>query len=122
MRLGIHLHDEVVQEPHDGLLARGQIRERRIFHREAALAHRAVHRDDRVARHAAEPGLRFGRDSMILRMGVSIMPLNSSAGSWQPPHHFDGFTPTTSCMYSMLLRYHWLLNDEKWCAEPHHWW
>ncbi len=55
-------------------------------------------------------------------MGVSIRPLNRIAGSWQPPHHFDGFTPATSCMYSMLLRYHWLLNDEKWCAEPYHWW
>ena len=54
-------------------------------------------------------------------MGVSIRPLNRIAGSWQPPHHLDGFTPATSCMYSMLLRYHWLLNDEKWCAEPYHW-
>ena len=61
MRLGVHVHDEVVEEPHDGLLARGQIRQRRILHREAALAHRAVDRDDRVTRHAPEPGLRFGR-------------------------------------------------------------
>src|SRR6516164_1147910 len=44
----------------------------------------------------------------ICLMGVSIMPLYSNAGSWQPAHHFDGFTPSTSCMYSMLLRYHCL--------------
>src|SRR5581483_12060037 len=56
----------------------------------------------------------------IWRMGVSIMPLYSTAGSWQPPHHFEGRVPTTSCMYSMLMRYHWLLKDEKWCAELCH--
>ena len=31
------------------------------------------------------------------------------------------FVPTTSCMYSIDLRYHWLLNDEKWWAEEFHW-
>src|SRR5215831_1827806 len=76
-----------------------------------------------IAWHATQP--RPTCDSgrlMIFLIGVSIRPLKSTAGSWQPPHHFDGFTPTTSCMYSMLLRYHWLLKDEKWCAEPNHWW
>ena len=33
---------------------------------------------------------------------------------------FEGFVPTTSCMYSMDLRYHWLLNDEKWCMDEFH--
>ena len=42
----------------------------------------------------------------ICRIGVSNIPLKSSAGSWQPAHHFELFTPATSCMYSMLFRYH----------------
>src|SRR5580704_15077424 len=49
----------------------------------------------------------------ICRIVVSHIPLKSSEGSWHPAHHFEDFTPATSCMYSMLLRYHWLLNDEK---------
>ena len=53
-------------------------------------------------------------------IGRSIMPLNISAGSWQPPHHFEGFGPITSCMYSIDLRYHWLLNDDRWWAELYH--
>src|SRR5437762_8295909 len=28
--------------------------------------------------------------------------------------------PATSCMYSIDLRYHWLLNDEKWCIDELH--
>src|SRR5262245_12121066 len=40
--------------------------------------------------------------------------------SWQPPHHLDDLVPTTSCMFSIDLRYHWLLNDEKWCADESH--
>src|SRR5207237_10934025 len=54
-------------------------------------------------------------------MGVSILPAYSTAGSWHPPHHFEGRVPTVSCMYSTLLRYHWLLNEEKWCTELYHW-
>jgi hypothetical protein len=46
-------------------------------------------------------------------MGRSKRPLKKTAWSWQPAHHFEGRVPTTSCMYSMDLRYHWLLNDEK---------
>src|SRR4029077_13431414 len=61
-----------------------------------------------------------GGGSLISRMGRSNMPLYRSAGSWQPAHHLEGFTPTTSCMYSMLLRYQALLNEEKWCAELCH--
>ena len=53
-------------------------------------------------------------------IGRSIIPLNISAGSWQPPHHFEGFGPITSCMYSTDFRYHWLLNDDRWCAELYH--
>src|SRR5436309_3735741 len=73
-----------------------------------------------------KPALASGRSTICL-MGVSNMLLKSSAGSWQPAHHFEGFTPATSCMYSTLLRYHWLLNEEKWCAELCHcsytsWW
>src|SRR6516162_5654577 len=44
----------------------------------------------------------------ICLMGVSMRPAYRTAGSWQPPHHFEGLVPTVSCMYSMLLRYHWL--------------
>src|SRR3954470_15019351 len=53
-------------------------------------------------------------------IGRSKRPLKNTAWSWQPAHHFDGFVPTTSCMYSIDLRYHWLLNDEKWCADEVH--
>ena len=49
----------------------------------------------------------------ISRTGVSNSPLKSSEGSWHPAHHLDGLTPIVSCMYSMLFRYHWLLNEEK---------
>src|SRR2546425_5065671 len=49
-----------------------------------------------------------------------MRPVRSTAWSWQPPHHFDGFVPTTSCMYSIDLRYHWLLKDEKWCIDDSH--
>src|SRR5438128_3120045 len=49
-----------------------------------------------------------------------MRPVRSTAWSWQPPHHFDGFVPTVSCMYSIDLRYHWLLNDEKWCIDDCH--
>src|SRR3990172_8702578 len=55
------------------------------------------------------------------RIGVSIRPVRRIAMSWQPPHHLDGEVPTTSCMYSTDFRYHWLLNEEKWCAEESHW-
>ena len=54
------------------------------------------------------------------RIGVSNCPLNSTAWSWQPAHHFDGRGPITSCMYSTALRYHWLLKEEKWWAEERH--
>ena len=46
-------------------------------------------------------------------MGRSNRPLKNTAWSWQPAHHLEGRVPTTSCMYSTDLRYHWLLNDEK---------
>src|SRR5262245_24946375 len=59
--------------------------------------------------------------SMISRSGRSMSPEYSGAGSWQPAHHFADCTPFTSCMYSIDLRYHWLLNDEKWCALSFHW-
>src|SRR2546425_12782932 len=58
--------------------------------------------------------------SICCTIGVSIRPVRSTAWSWQPPHHLDGFVPTTSCMYSIDLRYHWLLNDEKWCIDDSH--
>ena len=54
-------------------------------------------------------------------IGRSNLPAKITAWSWQPAHHFDGFVPTTSCMYSIDLRYHWLLKDAKWCAEEFHW-
>ena len=75
-----------------------------------------------MAWHVMQPeaGLRFGQVDRSRGSACRISPLNSSAGSWQPAHHFEDFTPLTSCMYSMALRYHWLLNDEKWCAELFH--
>src|SRR5678816_1135672 len=59
--------------------------------------------------------------SICSLIGRSILPVSSTAMSWQPPHHFDDFVPMVSCMYSIDLRYHWLLKDEKWCMEPSHW-
>ena len=44
--------------------------------------------------------------------GVSNVPAKIIAWSWHPAHHLDGVVPTVSCMYSIDLRYHWLLNDE----------
>ena len=58
--------------------------------------------------------------SICSTIGVSKRPLKNTAWSWQPAHHFDGRVPTTSCMYSMDRRYHWLLNDEKWWADAFH--
>src|SRR5215468_2047340 len=54
-------------------------------------------------------------------IGRSNRPLKKTAWSWQPAHHFEGLVPTTSCMYSIDLRYHWLLKDEKWWADEFHW-
>ncbi len=54
-------------------------------------------------------------------IGRSKRPLKKTAWSWQPAHHLVGRVPTTSCMYSIALRYHWLLKDEKWCADAFHW-
>src|SRR5512134_1747341 len=59
--------------------------------------------------------------SICSLMGRSKRPLKKTAWSWQPAHHLDGCVPTTSCMYSIDFRYHWLLKDEKWCAEEFHW-
>src|SRR5262245_928077 len=58
--------------------------------------------------------------SICSLMGRSILPVSSTAMSWHPPHHFEGLVPIMSCMYSIDLRYHWLLKDEKWCIEPSH--
>ena len=52
--------------------------------------------------------------AMNVSTGWSIIPLKSSAWSWQPAHHLADSTEFTSCMYSIDLRYHWLLKDEKW--------
>ncbi len=58
--------------------------------------------------------------SICSLIGRSNLPANTTAWSWQPAHHLEGFVPTTSCMYSIDLRYHWLLNDAKWCADEFH--
>src|SRR5262245_19223724 len=52
--------------------------------------------------------------------GRSMRPENSGAGSWQPAHQREAGMPAMDCMYSMDLRYHWLLKDEKWCALSFH--
>ena len=51
--------------------------------------------------------------SICSLIGRSKRPLKKTAWSWQPAHHFEGWVPTTSCMYSIDFRYHWLLKDEK---------
>src|SRR6476469_5003521 len=51
--------------------------------------------------------------SICSLIGRSKRPLKKTAWSWHPAHHFEGWVPTTSCMYSIDLRYHWLLKDEK---------
>ena len=61
MRLGIDIGELVVHEPRDRVRARGEIVQRRIGDHEIALAHRASHMRDRVARRACEARLRFGR-------------------------------------------------------------
>src|SRR5207249_10095393 len=53
-------------------------------------------------------------------IGRSNRPLKNTAWSWHPAHHFEWRVPTTSCMYSIDLRYHWLLSDEKCCIEDSH--
>src|SRR5262245_36199666 len=58
--------------------------------------------------------------SICSTIGRSMRPVRRTDWSWQPPHHFEGPVPTTSCMYSIDLRYHWLLNEEKWCIEESH--
>src|SRR5262245_18931644 len=55
--------------------------------------------------------------SICSLIGRSKRPLKNTAWSWQPAHHFVGFVPTTSCMYSIDFRYHWLLNEKKWCMD-----
>ena len=61
------------------------------------------------------------RVSSTSRMGcVCILLAKTRAWSWQPPHQSEGLTPTVSCMYSMALRYHWLLNEAMWCIELCH--
>ena len=67
------------------------------------------------------PALAEGR-STISASGRSMSPLKSTAWSWQPAHHFEGVTPTTSCMYSIERRYQGLLKDAKRCADSLHWW
>src|SRR5688500_657178 len=75
-----------------------------------------------IAWQAVQPRPAWASGSWIIsRTGFSIIPENSGAGSWQPAHQRAGFVPTTSCMYSMDLRYHWLLKDEKWWALSFHW-
>src|SRR4030095_15304617 len=49
-----------------------------------------------------------------------MRPVRRIAMSWHPPHHFEGFVPIVSCMYSIDLRYHWLLKEEKWWADDSH--
>ena len=59
MGFGIDVHDEVVERLDDRVLAGGQLVERRVFDRVAALAHAAVD-SDRVAHDTAQSNLRFG--------------------------------------------------------------
>ncbi len=62
VRLGVHLHEKVVEETHHRLRAGGQVRQLRVLHREAALAHGPVHVHDGVTRDAPEPDLPFRKE------------------------------------------------------------
>ena len=97
-----------------------QLVQRRVLDREVALAHRAADVRDRVARRAAEPGLRLGRVDLLLdrRVEPAVEEHRVVVAAGAPLA--TACVPTTSCMYSIDLRYHWLLNDEKWCAEEFH--
>jgi hypothetical protein len=103
MRLRIQAHQEVVQPPGQRILARGQLVKLGIFEHIVALPHGAFHVHDAVAHHATQSGLRLGAIYDLLDGRVEHA---AEAGSWHPAHHFEGRTPTVSCMYSMLFRYH----------------
>src|SRR5690349_10914035 len=71
--------------------------------------------------HARQPSPACASGSWTSSVtGRSNFPSSSSATSWHPAHHFEAGTPAMPCMYSIDLRYHWLLNDEKWCIDERH--
>ena len=60
MRLGIQLHQKIVQSTLHGILARRQFVQLGILEVEVALSHGAFHVGNGVAHHASQPGLRLG--------------------------------------------------------------
>jgi len=120
VRLGIQFDEKIMQRARHRILRGSELVQLGILQIEIRLTHRALHVGNGVAHHATQPGLRLGAMHNLLDRRVH-QSAYSTAGSWHPPHHFDGLVPTVSCMYSIDLRYHWLLNEEKWCAELNHW-
>ena len=66
VRLRIDVGQLVVHESEQRVVARREVVERRVLDLEVPLAHRAADLGDRVARGAAEPGLRFRRVDLLL--------------------------------------------------------
>jgi len=65
VRLGIPVEQHVVSPSRQRPLAGRDVVQRRILDDEIALAHRAVHVNDRMARRAGEARLRFGRRDLF---------------------------------------------------------
>ena len=65
VRRRIEIQQAIVQPAQRRALARRQIVQRRVLDDEIALAHRAPHVNDGVARRAREPRLRFGRRNLL---------------------------------------------------------
>ena len=121
MRLRIDREQLIVNARRCRILARGQIVERWILDHEVALAHRALDIRHRMTGRAPEAGLRLGCVDLFLDRPVepSVEEHRVVVTARAP---FRRLRPTTSCMYSIDLRYHWLLNDEKRWADDCHCW
>ena len=120
VRLRIDVGQLVVHESEQRVVARREVVERRVLDLEVALAHRAADLGDRVAGRAAEARLRFRRVDLLLDRPIepAVEEHRVIVAAGAP---LGGLVPTTSCMYSIDLRYHWLLKEEKWWVEDCHW-
>jgi hypothetical protein len=78
MRLRIQADDIVMEPSHDRVLAGGHCMQRRIFQREVSLAHRAFHRSNRMAHHAAQAGARFRAVDNLLDWGIEKAAVKQS--------------------------------------------
>ena len=121
VRLRVEERQLVVRERQERVLAGREIVQRRVLDREVPLPHRAADVRDRMARRAAQPGLRFRRVDLLLDRPVEPAVEEHRVVVAARHTTSTACVPTTSCMYSIDFRYHWLLNDEKWCADEFHW-